>query len=1159
MKSMKKRRAPRRQAQNAAVLAAALGMALAANASAQGIDATNWGTVTAPVYNLFNTGSAVPAYQGAELFAGPNQFGSYYAGVAPDGKILKPAGTTIQIGMDPLGVALTPDGKFLIAANSDEREGNFVSLQSAINKGGYSLSVVNTATMQVVSQINNLPTYIGLQITSNADGSYTVWASGGPNQTAGAPGVIRIFTVSTAGLISVPATGATINISPIQPGAAGYISNYDVAATTKGDAANFAGDTPSQFSTVGAKITFPAGSALDPTGRYLYVACNGDNSLAIIDTTTKTVVKQLSVGYFPYAVSISADGTKVFVSNWGMEEYKFASPAYNAAGRLTAIGATSNSNPLTLGGAPAGTSNQPDGFYVPVTNTSGSNPKTSSVTIVSVTGGSPATAAVLGSIYEGKPLDALNQVGDTHPSATAIVKRGAAAVLYVAKANDNSLGMILLSNNRRLADFDLSPISVSLPGNQRIVGAYPNALVASADGTRLYVAEAGTNTVAVLDTTSPAAPKVIGRFGTDWYPTALTLSADGKTLYVANAKGVGEDINPNTNNGATANANPTATGIESYTDSNFIFGSLQKIDLTQPVPTSAAALANVYARQPLAAIDASVVPAGIPAGVTPGSAAAGSSKIKHVIFIIHENKTFDSMLGNQSNHFGAFASTQFNNFSATGNINTYDPNINVNTPNGGGGATRNNANAGANPANGTTYSDAQYTPVDFNTQALALSFATAVNYYSNSEESDAGHQFAASGTSSDYTQKTLLVKTGRGMFANKNFEPEDYPAGGYIFNNAARNGVSFKDYGAMVRIQGTDTGANFVNTPNNALLNDPSSGKDGYPNLSGTTPNNGTGGTTANTVVNVVGSDVTSATSGLGQSYYQALPILAILGGTNASGEAHLDPNYPGYNFSISDQRRALEFIRDYDRMLKAGTLPQFLYIYQPNDHTGTPYVATAPPAPTGAQEVADGDVGLGMVISHIMSSPAYYNAADGTGSAIFITYDDAQSTLDHIHQHRTPLIVVSPYAKTQGVNQGFVATRHYVTASIVKTEELLLGLPPLNYGDLTATDLRDMFQPTYNGITASQITFNKAVTYVATAEGKKVWALAKSLDSSGPDKDSRRLGALSRISMAADTLHKTAARKHTLNTAAYKKAQAALYARAEMVVKSPNTGKDDD
>src|SRR5205807_4364712 len=134
-------------------------------------------------------------------------------------------------------------------------------------------------------------------------------------------------------------------------------------------------------------------------------------------------------------------------------------------------------------------------------------------------------------------------------------------------------------------------------------------------------------------------------------------------------------------------------------------------------------------------------------------------------------------------------------------------------------------------------------------------------------------------------------------------------------------------------------------------------------------------------------------------SYFLALPALAVLGGENRSHEPRLDRNYPGYNFNISDQRRALEFCRDFDRMMQRETLPQFLYVYLPNDHTGGVNAPNKNDAGSSAQQqVADGDVALGMVVQHIMQSKAYYDPATGEGSAIFITYDDAQSTLDHIH-----------------------------------------------------------------------------------------------------------------------------------------------------------------
>src|SRR5262245_37398804 len=1069
------------------------------NGWAQQITRGNWGTVTAPVYGTSESGP----YAGAELFAGPNKFGSYFSGVLPNGRVVKPAGLSIQIGMNPLGAALTPDGKFLITTNDDEREGGLSSYQSPINRGGYTLSVVATATMTVVSQISSSARFfVGMVATGS--GPYTVWVSGGPDND------IKLFNVSSTGAIST-GTPANIPIAPILPNNQGFVSNYSPdAALNKANAMGDKPPVPSGFSrTTGAQITFPAGSALSPDGKFLYVACNGDNSVAVINTANNQVVRRVPVGFFPYAVSVSRFGDKVFVSNWGITEYKFAKPSYDpGTNKLTAIGATG--------------ANLPDGFYVPPASTGGPTPRTSSVSILDAPGGNGANLSLSQSIYQGHELDELFNVGDTHPSALAIVHHGSLDVLYVAKANSDSLGIITLHNKPgqhksglaqpaskhgedggeqdddgeigKVEDFDLSPVSLTLADGHKVHGSYPNALVASADDRRLYVAEAGLNSVAVLDVSDPFKPHLMGRIPTGWYPTALAISADGNHLYILNAKGIGEDINPKIN---TAVGTPPPSGIASdpSVDSNFIFGTAQKVDLSSvDLDGGEAVLANNFAvHEP---VDTSVVPA----GGTP------SNKIKHVFFILHENKTFDSMLGNLSMHFGPFAGTTFNN------------------------------------KDGSTYTNGQNTGVSLNMQRLATAFAAAGNYFSDSEESDAGHQFAASGIASDYTEKTLLVKGGRGLLVNKNFEPEDYPEGGYIFNNAARHGLSFKDYGALIRIEGTDTG---TSTPSH--INDPLSGLAGYPQLKADNFS------VTNPLVNA--GDVSTATQGLGQSYFMKLPILAVLGGNNPNGEVRLDRNYPGYNFNISDQRRAQEFIADFDRMVGAGTLPQFIYIYQPNDHTGgvqAPNAAAVGTSPL--QQIADGDVALGMVVNHIMKSPVYFNSGTGEGSAIFITFDDAQSSLDHIHPHRTPLVVVSPFAKP-----GYLGLRHYSTASIVKTEELLLGLPPNNLGDLFATDLRDLFQSTYNGITANDVPGTKMARSMPSAEGKRTWSLARHLDTSAPDRDSRRLGVLARLSIGADDLHRQAARSRRLRTVSYRTQQARLYQAAVKMVREEGRRDSDD
>jgi YVTN family beta-propeller protein len=918
--------------------------------------------------------------------------------------------------------------------------------------------------MKVVSRTATGRYFIGVQVTGS--GPYTVWASAGPDQQ------MRMFNLSADGVLS-NANPATLTIAPIQSRTEGWANAYTPAPSMNAtDAAGNRVPVPTNFARTGTvSITFPAGSALSPDGKFLYVACNGDNSVAVIDIAGKRVVRQLPAGYFPYGVAVSAKGDQVVVSNWGMTEYKFANPVYDSAGRLSGLKPNND--------------NVAWGYFVPFTDTKGNNPRTSSISLYTAPGGDGGALRADGAIYQGRPLDELFQVGDTHPSALAIVRKGDLEVLYIAKANSDALGRVVLGQNRVLGDFDLAPIQLKASDGHVVHGAVPNALAVSPDQTRLYVAEGTINSVAVLDTTDPLEPRLLGRIPTGWYPTSLAVSPDGRTLYVANAKGVGEDLNPKAR---TDDPAAPTTGMQSIeeADSNFVFGTVLKVDLASLKLDNETVLKNAFAFQMPA--DTSIVPVG----------GGPSKKIKHVFFILKENKTFDSMLGSLKDHFGPFASTSF-------------------------------VERDGKPA-----TDLQYTGVALNAQLLARTFATGVNYYSDSEESDAGHEFASSGTSTDYAEKTLRVKSGRGLLVNKAFEPEDYPESGYIFNNAARNGVDFKVYGDMSRISGTDTGSS---TP--TQINDPYSGNAGYPSLN---PER-TGVTRP--VVNA--GDVTSATKGLGQSYFLTIPALSVLGKGNRNGEGRVDYDYPGYNFNISDQRRARRFSEDFGRMEAIGTVPPFVYIYLPNDHTGSVQAANSKAVlhteagTNPMQQVADGDIGLGMVVRRIMQSPLYYDPKTGEGSAIFVTWDDAQSTLDHIHPHRTPLLVISPYAKP-----GYLGTRHYSTASVVKTEELLLGLPPNNLGDLFATDLRDMFQSTYNGITVEKLgtTFN--IAYEATPEGKRIWALAEKLDLDGPDRDSRSLGALARLSIKADGLHKAAAsQKGGLRKRAYKAEQRKLYEQA--------------
>lgn len=1054
------------------------------------ISADNWGDFTAPVFGQYETG----VYNGAELFAGPLKFrdGRYFHGVLPNGRIVDPAGISVQIGMNPLGVTITSDGAYVITSNDDEREENYPSLQSTINRGGYSLSVIRTSDMKVVSQIKPGRLFIGLQVAGN--GPYTLYAAGGGDQQ------IKCFTVDADGKIE--SAGYPITIPPLLPSNAGYVTHYLPSPNMNNKLApEFRPPTPAGFSPSGAQITYPAGITLSPSGKFLYVACNGDNSLAIIDTSSRKVIKQIPVGYFPYGVCVSADSKTVLVSNWGLHEYKFVAPTYDrTTGNLTALG--------RIPGEFDGGLDQL--FFVP----NPVRPASRNASSISVISADETTGAwnPAGNVSEDRPLDSLYHVGGSHPSAMAIVKRGHQEVLYVARANDDTLGLLSIDGRQALPTFDLDPFKLSLKHHQRVHGVVPNALVVSSDGTRLYVAEGGINSVAVLDTTQPDRPRLLGRIPTGWFPSGLALA--GKSLYVINAYGVGEDLDPGIlpaaktgrpfsvgvvsaisvkkkKSGKKAarklprmqtDPKPTSEENDPFVDGNYLFGTAQKIDLASISPTNDTVLNLNSIYHPLP--HQRVVPTG----------GKSSEKIDHVFFILKENKTFDSMLGSETEHFGPYASELFPDHSRE------------------------------------IISDEQYTSVVPNARLLAKTFATAVNYFSDSEESDIGHQYAASGTASDYSLKTFLTKEGRGLLAQKNYDAEDYPDAGYIFNNAARNGVSFKMYGDMVRVAGIDKGDSVPTT-----LNDPQSGKAGLPKLNDD-------GAITKPLENL--GDVETPTQGVGLSFFVNAPILNVLGDNNLNGEPHLDGDYPGYNFNISDQRRALHFIADYDRMVKSDKLPRFCFIYLPNDHTGGLKAPNSNEfSATGMQQVADGDVALGMIVQHIMSSSAYYNPKSGKGSAIFITWDDSQSTRDHIHPHRTPLIVVSPYVKP-----GYLGKRHYSTSSIVKTEELMLGLPPNNFGDLLATDLRDLFQDTPNGILPPD-QFSRVVQYQPSPEAEHIWKLAVRLDNSGPDRDSRRLGELNRLAARADLLHARFIRLQGLASPGYRAEQTALYREALAVV----------
>jgi YVTN family beta-propeller protein len=168
----------------------------------------------------------------------------------------------------------------------------------------------------------------------------------------------------------------------------------------------------------------------------------------------------------------------------------------------------------------------------------------------------------------------------------------------------------------------------------------------------------------------------------------------------------------------------------------------------------------------------------------------------------------------------------------------------------------------------------------------------------------------------------------------------------------------------------------------------------------------------------------------------------------------HLNTNTVGWDMDVPDVFRAAQFIQDLREFEQKGAMPNFILICLPNDHTS----GTAVGAPTPAAQVADNDLAFGQIVEAISKSRFWKE------TCIFAIEDDPQAGWDHVSGYRTTAYVVSPYTK-----RGKVVSTQYNQTSLLRTMELMLGLPPMNQLDASATPMFDCFtdKPDFTPFTA--------------------------------------------------------------------------------------------
>jgi len=558
----------------------------------------------------------------------------------------------------------------------------------------------------------------------------------------------------------------------------------------------------------GAPIALPGDlplkMAFSPDGRSLLVVTGGyhDHGVSVIDPATNKVTQSVNLGKVWAGMCFDAEGDDLYIAGGGppSEEFLANAAKQGADAALTASfhhpilhlkfagGALTPAAPLDIPSLSdavtkvrgsdgtkferftAGLASGPDEalYAVNIQNDTvyklSGRPRTLAASVK--VGDRPYAAALS---PDGRTL-AVSNMGDgtvslldsanlsertrvpvgSQPNELAWSRDGR---LFVANAGSNSVSVILNGAVTETVKTSLSPADP--------LGSTPDALAVSPDGRRLYVANGDNNDVAVIDTSVPKRSRVLGFIPTGWYPSALALAPNGRTLYIGTGKGLSFRAN---NKPTTPWTRTQPVSGQTY---DYIGGVLSGAVSAVRLPDAnglAAYTRQVYANTP---------------GLTQKTAQLGPDlsatlgKIKHVLYIIRENRTYDQVFGDLKAGNG-------------------DPNL--------------------------TIFGAQVTP---NAHALASHYVLLDNLYCNGEVSEDGHKWCDAAYATDFIERAWPSSYSSRGEPDGDARVTDSPAG-EIWDNCARHGLTYRSYGEE---------ADFTSTPNTAPVFQGSKGLAGHANV----------------------------------------------------------------------------------------------------------------------------------------------------------------------------------------------------------------------------------------------------------------------------------------------------------------------------------------
>jgi YVTN family beta-propeller protein len=512
-----------------------------------------------------------------------------------------------------------------------------------------------------------------------------------------------------------------------------------------------------------------------------------------------------------------------------------------------------------------------------------------------------------------------------HPSAMCLSHDG--KLLFVANANSDTVSVIETQTNTVVRTLNVKR-DLGAP-----FGSMPDALTLSANDGILYVGNGGDNTVLIYDLRKN---RQAGLIPVGWFPGAIAFSDKWSELYVANIKGFGSlgvdrhyplSVEEDRKGGKNAfDYSGSVTVIALASDGSFPAGNAASED-------------GLWDGQPPRSMSSPV-----PIPPTSGQ----PSLFHHVLYIIKENHSYDEILGDLK---------------------------------------------GANGDPSLCMFCEDVTP---NHHALAREFVTFDNFYVNGVLSADGHQWTDEGLATDYVEKYMGGFSR--SYPSDGTDPLAYSSGGFIWDAVLRKGLTFRNYGEFLK---------------SAVTFQPETAKwaDFY-------------------------KDYQDGTTHV--LFHQHTELKSL--------EPFICPAYPTFALAIPDVYRAREFIKEFRKFEKEDALPNFMVLMLPNDHTS----GTDEDFPTPRAAIADNDLALGQIVEAISKSKYWKD------TVIFVVEDDAQDGLDHVDGHRTVAFAISAYTK-----RGLVDTTFYNQNSILRSIELIFGLPAMTKFDLLAHPLWNAFQQT--------------------------------------------------------------------------------------------------